>query len=171
MLLPLSETASVVSVPVVEPNVWSDPLSIDPYTVYPIACGTEDQVKVTGFGMSMAPRAGEIGVATPLGHTGGGAITVEVNDAVLFDVFGSLLDVTLAVFVIVPGVEGEEVRIWIEAVDPAGTDDAEHVTVLPDAEHVKPLPVALPMMTPAGMVSVTVTFVAADGPALLTTIV
>src|SRR5438309_1261278 len=93
------------------------------------------------------------------------ALTCVVADAVLLAVLGSgSLPVTVAVFVMLPGVTDVVTLMVIVALAPLARLPTEQVTVPEALVQVPWLEVAETKVTPAGRVSVTVTPVAADGP-------
>ena len=99
------------------------------------------------------------------------AMTVVGSVAVLLDELGSEVDaLTVAVLEIVPPSLGAlTVIVIVEGVLPVGARLARvHVTLALVPLHVQPAPLALWKVTPAGSVSVTVTLLAVEGPALLT---
>lgn len=95
--------------------------------------------------------------------------TVVVAVAELFPVMLSLGDVTVAVFVNVPGVGGAVTTIVKAAAAPAAMDPRVHVTVSVPLQ-VHPDPLAETNVVPSGMVSVTLTDVAATVAELLLTV-
>jgi hypothetical protein len=100
-------------------------------------------------------------------------VIVTVAAAVMFVVARhallSTVDVDVAVpvhrFVIEPSVVGAVPEIR-KVLSPTGRDARVQVTVLPETPHVQPEPDAVMLLTPAGTVSTTLTFVPIDGPAL-----
>src|SRR5438093_51107 len=91
--------------------------------------------------------------------------------AVLLDELGSEVDaLTVAVLEIVPPSLGAlTVIVIVEDVLPVRASLSHwHVTLAVVPLHVQPAPLALWKVTPAGSVSVTVTLLAVEGPALLT---
>ena len=92
------------------------------------------------------------------------------DTSVLLDELGSEVDaLTVAVLEIVPPSLGAlTVIVIVEGVLPVGARLARvHVTLALVPLHVQPAPLALWKVTPAGSVSVTVTLLAVEGPALL----
>jgi len=106
-----------------------------------------------------------------------GDATVELDEAVLFALFGSVVDddATLAVFVIaVPGaVPAVTFNIKVNVDEPVATSALVHVCVPPEAAgHVQPVGVLIETTVVfAGSVSVSVTVAAAAGPLFVTVIV
>src|SRR5438309_9117687 len=97
-------------------------------------------------------------------------MTVVGSVAVLLDELGSEVDaLTVAVLEIVPPSLGAlTVIVIVEGVLPVGARLARvHVTLALVPLHVQPAPLALWKVTPAGSVSVTVTLLAVEGPALM----
>jgi hypothetical protein len=95
-------------------------------------------------------------------------MTVVLSLSLLFAVLGSVsLALTVAVFVIVPPAFG---TTWIVIVadPPLESEPSVQETVPAENEQLPWLAVAETKVTPLGRVSVTVTFVAVDGPALVT---
>jgi hypothetical protein len=98
-------------------------------------------------------------------------MTVVVAVAVLLLVLGSdSAAETVPVFVIVPAAFGVTVIVTV-AKPPSAIDPRLHVTVPADCVQLPWLGAAEPKVTLAGSVSLSVTFVAVDGPRLLTVIV
>src|SRR5438093_962797 len=91
--------------------------------------------------------------------------------AVLLDELGSEVDaLTVAVLEIVPPSLGAlaGMMIGVNVMHLAARLARVHVTMALVPLHVQPAPLALWKVTPAGSVSVTVTLLAVEGPALLT---
>src|SRR5687768_1541068 len=86
--------------------------------------------------------------------------TVVISVSELFPVMLSLDEETVAVLLIVPGVDGAVTTILKLSVAPAAIDGIVHVTG-DDALHVQPVPPADTKVVPTGMVSDTLTDVAA----------
>src|SRR5438309_1201784 len=98
-------------------------------------------------------------------------MTVVVAVALLLVVSGSAVAaLTEALLVMVPPSLGAvTVIVIVEGVPPVGARLARvQVTLALVPLHVQPVPEALWKVTPAGSVSVTLTVVAVEGPALLT---
>src|SRR5437016_2160858 len=99
------------------------------------------------------------------------AVTVVGSEAELLDELGSEVDaLTVAVLEIVPPSLGAlTVIVIVEGVLPVGARLARvHVTLALVVTDVQTCALALWKVTPAGSVSVTVTLLAVEGPALLT---
>lgn len=138
--------------------------------MYEIALLTGVQVNVTECDTPVAPSAGETSRAGVLGHAGGGsgALTVVVTLAVLLVITGSAdVEETDAVLVMLPAEAGAVALMVSTAVEPLASDASEHVSV-PEAKPHAYGPPVVRSETPAGSVSVTVTFCAAPGPLFIT---
>lgn len=97
------------------------------------------------------------------------AVTAVVVEAVLFALSGSgVVEAIAAVVVIVPPAAGAFAVTVIAGAAPVASVARVHVTVGDTKPHVQPVPLAITLVTPAGIVTVAVSDEAAFGPALLT---
>ncbi len=97
------------------------------------------------------------------------AVTSVVSESLLSPDDGSVsFALTVTVLVTVPALAGAVTLIVIAGAAPTARLARVQVTTPPDSLHDQPLPEALTKTTPAGRVSLTLTDVAAEGPALLT---
>src|SRR5262249_28912247 len=107
-------------------------------------------------------------VASPETSAVGVALTVVLAALVLLPAAGSLAaEVTGTAFVAIPDAAGASKEIAIAGAAPAARAGRVHVIVLVP-EQLQPVPEADTRLAPAGMVSVTDTEVASDGPAFET---
>src|SRR5437867_1724400 len=112
----------------------------------------------------VSPPLGLMTVTLPEGATWTNVVTVAV---LLFGVGSAVAELTVAVLLIVTPAAGAVTVIVMGGAAPTGRLPIVQV-IVPVPLHVHPAPEALTSLTPAGKVSVTLTSVAASGPALVT---